>query len=75
VTKYIRNDAILQNEPEPELEPGHEAEDRVEDQGFLIPVNGILEALEMISFASICQIVKMIFINPTTIFRRLMKYR
>jgi histidinol phosphatase-like enzyme len=29
----------------------------------------------MISFASICQIVKMIFINPTTIFRRLMKYR
>jgi hypothetical protein len=54
VTKYIRNDAILQNEPE--------AEDRVEDQGFSITDNVILEALEIMPFAYIRQIAKITFI-------------
>jgi hypothetical protein len=65
MTKYMRNDAILQNEPE--------AEDRTEDQGFSISDNGILEALEMMSFASIRQIAKMTLILPTTVFRCLTK--
>jgi hypothetical protein len=65
VTKSIQNDAILQNEPEPE------AEDRVENQGFSITDNGLLEALEMMSFASTRQIAKMAFIAATTLFRRL----
>jgi hypothetical protein len=43
--KYIRNDVILQNEPE--------AEDRVEDQGFSNIDNEILEKLEMMPFVSI----------------------
>jgi hypothetical protein len=55
----------LQNEPE--------AEDAAEDQGFYITDNVILEALEMMSFASIRQITKMIFIPPATVFRRLTK--
>jgi hypothetical protein len=62
VTKYIRNDAIWQHEPE--------AEDGTEDQDFSIPDNAILEALEIMPFASIRQIVEMIFIPPTTVFRR-----
>jgi hypothetical protein len=45
VTKYIRNDVVLQNEPK--------AEDRAEDQGFSIPENAILGALEMLPFSSI----------------------
>jgi hypothetical protein len=45
VTKYIRNDIILQNEPE--------AEDRVEDQGFSITDNTILEVLEIMPLFSI----------------------
>jgi hypothetical protein len=65
VAKYIRNNLILQNEPE--------AENRGEDQSFSIPNNAILEALEMMSYASIRQIVKMTFIPPTTVFRRLTK--
>jgi hypothetical protein len=55
----------LQNEPE--------TEDRTEDQGFSITDNAILEALEMMPFASIRQIAKMAFIPPTTVFRRLTK--
>jgi hypothetical protein len=58
VTKHIRNDVILQNEPE--------AEDRVEDQGCSITDNAILEALEMMPFASIPQSAKTIFIPPAT---------
>jgi hypothetical protein len=65
VTKYIRNDISWQNEPE--------AEDRAENQGFLITDKAILEAFEMMSFASIRQIVKMSFILHTTTFRRLTK--
>jgi hypothetical protein len=67
VTKYIRNDIILQSEAEAE------AEDRAKDQGFSITDNAILEALEMIPFVSIREIAKMTFIPPTTRFRRLMK--
>jgi hypothetical protein len=48
VTKHIRNDVSLQNEPE--------TEDRAKNQGFSIPDNAILEALEMMPFASIRQI-------------------
>jgi len=55
----------LQNEPE--------AENRAEDQGFSITDNAILEALEMMPFASIRQIAKMTIIPPTTVFRRLTK--
>jgi hypothetical protein len=65
VTKYIQNDIISENEPE--------AEDRVEYQGFSITDNAILEALEMMSFASIGQIAKMSFISSTTRFCRLTK--
>jgi hypothetical protein len=65
MTKSTRNDIKLQNEPE--------AEDRAEDQSFSLTDNAILEALEMMSFTSIRQIVKMTFIPPTTIFRRLAK--
>jgi hypothetical protein len=65
VTKDIWNDVILENESE--------AEDRAEDQGFSITDDAILEALEMMPFASIYQIAKMIFIPPTTVFRRLTK--
>jgi hypothetical protein len=50
VTKYLRNNAILQNEPE--------AEDRAEDQGFSINDNAILEAHDMMPFASIREIAK-----------------
>jgi hypothetical protein len=64
-TKHIRNDVVLQNEPE--------AERRAEDQSFSIPDNAILEALEMMPFASICQSAKKTFIPPTTTFRRLRK--
>jgi hypothetical protein len=66
VTKYIRNDIILQNELE--------AEDRAKDQYFSIPDKAILEAFETMPFASICQIAKMIFIPLTTVFRCLTKY-
>jgi hypothetical protein len=45
VTKYIRNDVILENEPE--------AVDRAEDQSFSITGNAILEVFEMMPFASI----------------------
>jgi hypothetical protein len=55
----------LQNRPE--------AEDRAEDQGFLISDNAILETLEMMSFASIREIAKMIFIPLLTEFRRFTK--
>jgi hypothetical protein len=65
VTKDIWNDVLSQDEPE--------AEDRAEDQGFSITDNAILEAFEMMPFASIRQIAKMTFIPPTTIFRRLTK--
>jgi hypothetical protein len=65
VTKYLRNDIILQNEPDPE--------DRAKDQGLSIPDNAILEALEMMPFASIRQIVKMAFIPLTTVFCHLTK--
>jgi hypothetical protein len=65
VTKSIRNDVILPNEPE--------AEDRAEYEGFSIPDNAILEAVEMIPFASIRQIAKMTFVSPTTLFCRLTK--
>jgi hypothetical protein len=65
VTKYIWNNVILQNESE--------AEDGAEDQGFSITDNAILEALEIMSFASIRQIAKMTIIPPTTIFCRLTK--
>jgi hypothetical protein len=45
VTNYLGNNVILQNEPE--------AEDRVENQSFPITDNAILDALEMMPFASI----------------------
>jgi hypothetical protein len=48
-------------------------EDRAEDQGFSITENAIPEAFEMMPFASIRQIVKMNFIPPATVFRRLTK--
>jgi hypothetical protein len=67
LTKYRRNDIILQNEPEPE------ADDRAEDQSFSSPANVILEALEMMPFTSLRQIAKMAFILPTAVFRRLTK--
>jgi hypothetical protein len=63
--KYMQNDVILQNEPEDE--------DRAEDQGFSITDNASLKAFEMMPFASIHQVATMIFIPPTTVFRRLMK--
>jgi hypothetical protein len=65
MTKNIRNDLILQNEPE--------AEDRAEDQGFSIAGNAILEALEMMPFTYVRQIAKMTIIPPATVFRRWMK--
>jgi hypothetical protein len=65
VTKYMRNAVILQNELE--------AEDRAEDQRFAITDNAILEALEMMQFASIRQIAKMTFIPLITVFRHLTK--
>jgi hypothetical protein len=55
----------LQNEPE--------AEERAEDQGFSIPDNAILEALEMMRFTSIHQITKMTIIPLTTLFRHFTK--
>jgi hypothetical protein len=55
----------LQNEPE--------AEDGVEDQGFSIPDNVNLEALEMMPFAPIRQIAEMTVIPVTLAFRRLTK--
>jgi hypothetical protein len=66
VTNSRRNDVILQNEPE--------TQDRAEDQGFSITDNAILEALEMMPFASIRQIAKMTIIPPTTAFGRLTKF-
>jgi hypothetical protein len=45
-----RNDIIFQNGPE--------AEDRADDQGFLIPGNAILETFEIAPFASIRQIAR-----------------
>jgi hypothetical protein len=73
MTQYIRNDVLLQNEPEHESEPELEleAKDKAEDQSFSIDDNAILEALEMMPFVSIRQITKMVFIHPTTAFRRL----
>jgi hypothetical protein len=65
VTQYLRNNIILQNESK--------AEDRAEDQGFSITDNAILEAFEMMPFASIRQIAKMTFIPPITGFRHLRK--
>jgi hypothetical protein len=65
VTKDMLNDVILQNELE--------AEDRAEDQGFSIQDSAILEVLETMPFASICQIAKMTFVPPTTAFRHLTK--
>jgi hypothetical protein len=61
VTKYIRNDTILQNESE--------AEDRAEDQGFSITDKAILEVFEMVPFASGRQAAKMTFVPPATGFR------
>jgi hypothetical protein len=63
--KYLRKYVILQNEPE--------AQDRAEDREFSITDNAILEALEMIPFASIRQVARMTFIPPATVFRRLTK--
>jgi hypothetical protein len=65
VRKYIRNNMILQNEPE--------TEDRAEDQSFSMTDNAILEAFKMMSFALIHQIAMMTFIPPTTVFRRFTK--
>jgi hypothetical protein len=65
VIKYLRNDIILQNEPEAEV--------GAEDQSFSIADNAVLDALEMMSLASIRQIAKMTIILPTTLFRRLTK--
>jgi hypothetical protein len=65
VTKDIRKDVILKNEPE--------VEDRAEDQGFSITGNAVLEAFEMILFSSIRQIAKITVIPPTTAFRGLME--
>jgi hypothetical protein len=50
-----------------------EAEDIAEDQGFSITNNEILEALEMMPFASIRQITTMSFIPPINLFHRLTK--
>jgi hypothetical protein len=55
----------LQNEPQ--------AEDRAEDQDFSITDNAILEALEMMPFASLHQIAEMTFILLITGFRCLTK--
>jgi hypothetical protein len=65
VTKYAQNDVILENEPE--------VKDRAEDQSFSITDNAIPEALEMMPFTSIRQIIKMTFILPTIVFHRLTK--
>jgi hypothetical protein len=65
VTNYVRNNVILQNELE--------AEDRAQDQDFSITDHTVLEAPEMMTFASIHQIAKMTFNPPTTGFRRLTK--
>jgi hypothetical protein len=65
VTKYIRTDVILQNEPK--------AEDQTEEQGFSNTDNPILDALDMISFSSIHQIAKMTFIRPAIVFLHLTK--
>jgi hypothetical protein len=65
MTKNMRNDVIWQNEPE--------AEDRAEDQGFLITDKAILATLEMTPFASIRLIAKRTFIPPATVFRRFTK--
>jgi hypothetical protein len=64
-TPSIWNDDISQN--------GSEVEDKAESQGFSIRDNTILEALEMMPFASIHQIAKVAIITPTTVFRRLTK--
>jgi hypothetical protein len=64
-TLFLRNNVILQN--------ASEAEDRAEDQGFLIADNTIMEEPEILSFASIHQIAKMTFIVPTAAFRHLTK--
>jgi hypothetical protein len=61
----LGNDFVLQNEPE--------AEDQAEDQDFSIADHEILKGPEMVLFASICQIAKMTFIPPLTLFRRLAK--
>jgi hypothetical protein len=63
VAKDIRNNMILQNEPE--------ANHRAEDHGFSITDNVILEGFETMSFAPIRQIAKTNFITPTTGFHRL----
>jgi hypothetical protein len=63
VTKHIRNDIILQNEPEPE------AGDQAENHGFLIADNAIPEAFDRMPFASIHEIAQMPIIPPTTAFR------
>jgi hypothetical protein len=55
------------------LQNEREAKDRAEDQDFSITDNAILEALEIMPFASIHQIAEMIFISPTTEFRLLTK--
>jgi hypothetical protein len=60
--KYIRRDVILHNEPE--------AENSAENQGFSIPDNSILEAIEMMRFAFIRQIVKVTFIHLNSVFSR-----
>jgi hypothetical protein len=65
VTNYLRNNVILQNEPE--------AEDRAKDQSFSITDNAILETSEMMPFASIRQIAKTTFIPLITVFRHLAK--
>jgi DNA-binding MurR/RpiR family transcriptional regulator len=54
----------LQNESEPE------SEDKAEDQDFSITDNAILEALEMMPFASIRQIAQLIIVPLATIVRR-----
>jgi hypothetical protein len=65
VTKYLRNDVVVQNGPE--------AEDSAEDQSFSFIDNAILEALEILRLPPLCQIAKMTMIPPTTIFHRLRK--
>jgi hypothetical protein len=65
VTKHVRNNVILQTEPE--------TEDKTEDQGLSIADNAILEALEMMPFASIRQIAKMTIILARTGLRRFTK--
>jgi hypothetical protein len=64
-TKYMRNDLILQHEPEAEHGP--------EDEGISVPNNIILEALEMMTCISIRQIAKMTIIPGAAVFRRLAK--